>query len=666
MIKEQLLNLLKSNKFDEKYLFEYSTHKDIFIKEIEIPDKIYFDNNVIIIFKCIKNNNYITNTLIKNYFKYINNKYLKFNIYGVEFISSINYSILKLSIKNNKRSYKIISNKNIKLETFNIKPVINMKLEIKKIHDYIYENTKILNEDKSLFIAIILIGLKNNLLVNIINDVISQDDVYTLLETILSTFNLNVDIFKYLQYDKNKEHLYNIIHMVNEVYIKSPSIDLLNEFYSEFIKYGNNDSKSLGIVLTPPHIVSIMVKMLNINKKDIVLDLCTGTGSFLIESIKYNPKQIIGCEFQLKLFNLLKCNMIIRDINNYDIFNNDCFNLNFKATKSIINPPYATNSNEWEFIEKQLDSIENGGECCAIIPNSVLNDSTNNVIYKTKILEKAHIISIIFCRNTLFYPVANIATSIIHLRKEVKLNNKTKLIDYRDDGFISKRTCGFIKDDTFDKKLNLLYNKLNNKITNNEVILTPTINWYQLSINTITTINKFELRSSLEQITYFENLLNLELLNLSNQDISQMTIVDVNTYFEILTKPNIEYIKNNKVFSITAKNNNNGIKKITDSNNNTFIGNKLTVITTGDGGAGMCYYQSKDFNITSAVKVLQPRDNIKLNKYIGIFIATQLSKNKFIYNRGNTWKVDLIKSAKFVLPIINNEIDYECITNLFI
>jgi hypothetical protein len=41
------------------------------------------------------------------------------------------------------------------------------------------------------------------------------------------------------------------------------------------VTYSNTDSKSLGIVLTPPHIVELMVKLLDINDNDIVLDLCT-------------------------------------------------------------------------------------------------------------------------------------------------------------------------------------------------------------------------------------------------------------------------------------------------------------------------------------------------------------------------------------------------------
>ena len=56
--------------------------------------------------------------------------------------------------------------------------------------------------------------------------------------------------------------------MISKIYKKNPSIDLLNEFYNEFVKYNNTDGKKLGIVLTPSHIVSLMTDILKINKNE--------------------------------------------------------------------------------------------------------------------------------------------------------------------------------------------------------------------------------------------------------------------------------------------------------------------------------------------------------------------------------------------------------------
>jgi hypothetical protein len=60
-------------------------------------------------------------------------------------------------------------------------------------------------------------------------------------------------------------------------------------------------------------------------------------------------------------------------------------NHNFKATKSIINPPYGMKDKKnWDSVLKQLDSLEENGECCAIIPIGKLSNNTTNNKYKEK------------------------------------------------------------------------------------------------------------------------------------------------------------------------------------------------------------------------------------------------------------------------------------------
>lgn len=536
-----------------------------------------------------------------------------------------------------------------------------MNSEIKGIHDYIYKYTKISNEDKSLFIAIILIGFKNKILTTNIDSVIDKDNIYSLLESILNKYEININVFKPLSNDADKEHLYNLTMMIKSIYNKQPSIDLLNEFYSRFIKYGNTDSKSLGIVLTPPHIVAIMTKLMNINNNDVVLDLCTGTGSFLIEAHKYNPKMIIGCEYQLKLFNLLKCNMIIRNISNYQIFNNDCFKQDFKATKSIINPPYSTIINEWEFIIKQLDSIEDGGECCAIVPNSIVNNTSINTKFKQRILQQATIQNIILCRNSLFYPVANVSCVIIHLKKEKhEDNHMTNIINYRNDGFVSKRTKGWVSIDSSNTEpLFDIYRESARKIN-----LTHDMNWYILELADNDTIHVNELRS-LKLLNDFHNNILAEHEVKKTISISGFQTVSIRDYFEILSKPKILYTSNKYVYTIAAKNNNNGIKKISRSNPNTFTGNKIIAVIGGDGGAGLCYYQSNDFNISSSTKVLSPLSTIILDELVGLYICHQLSKNKALYNRGNSWTNAKLLDTTFKLPFSNDSIDYDKIRSFF-
>ncbi|MDZ7867930.1 MAG: hypothetical protein U5L02_01795 [Rheinheimera sp.] len=90
-----------------------------------------------------------------------------------------------------------------------------MNKEIHKINNYIRNNTKISNEDKSLFIAFILIGLKNNILLNNINE---KDDIYPLLKIILNKYHIDDSMFSFLENNLDKTHLFNIFNMINNIY----------------------------------------------------------------------------------------------------------------------------------------------------------------------------------------------------------------------------------------------------------------------------------------------------------------------------------------------------------------------------------------------------------------------------------------------------------------
>jgi hypothetical protein len=90
----------------------------------------------------------------------------------------------------------------------------------------------------------------------------------------------------------------------------------------------------------------------------------------------------------------------------------------------------------------------------------------------------------------------------------------------------------------------------------------------------------------------------------------------------------------------------------------TFTGNKIVLVMSGDGGAGLAYYQERDFIISSATCVISPI-NIDLNRYTGIYCANELSKYKSVYSHGYTWTLDKIKNDIITLPVNDdNTINY--------
>ena len=57
-------------------------------------------------------------------------------------------------------------------------------------------------------------------------------------------------------------------------------IDVIGQFYGEFLRYTGGDKKGLGIVLTPRHLTELFVKMARVGVKDTVIDSCWGQAVF--------------------------------------------------------------------------------------------------------------------------------------------------------------------------------------------------------------------------------------------------------------------------------------------------------------------------------------------------------------------------------------------------
>ncbi len=807
----KLRKILYENNFNKEFLFDSPSSNKI-LKELfknssknnsgnqGIPDCLYFNNNTLIIMECKSNNLQKAEKDYIHYYNFI--KETDYKIYGICFVNENTFSIFE---KENK------INKLINLETFDIQlkilnnNIIIMEKTIHKIHNYIRDYTKISNEDKPFFICGILIFLKNENNRKILYKIIENEYIYDYIYNSLRNYQLDYSVFEFLRNDESNKHILFISKIINELYLENLNFDLLNLFYNEFVKYNNTDSKSLGIVPTPDHISKIMNLILDIKETDIVLDLCAGTGTLILESGNYT-KNIIACEYQNKLFQLLKANFILRDLNVNCLYHGNCFNFEFKVNKSIINPPYGMKGNETEldFILKQLNSLEENGLCCAIIPIGKINCSISKKMLE--ILKISKIKKIIECNPKLFYPSANVQCCIILFEKNKHGHLKDDLvniINYIDDEIIHEKHSGKVKSINFQNKfdwikeeivnstnlqtINLTGNFLNknimidinlneimknlklkkleeeykkqiNKINNEEFLIKNNpekiksynicdlfeilmdnllikkcndgkiplissslknngivkyINNESYFINCITltkngnpgycffhdyefraTSDIFILKSkfsinkkiglffgnliqnSLKNKYNWQNKLNkqklfLEKINVPMTENNEIDFDYINNFneikfkefkicdlFEILKKPKEKFENKQKVPLICAKNSNNGIKEYIDSNENTFNGNKIVLITGGNGGAGLAFYQKNPFNITSLTYVLSPKFN--MSSKFGKFCAGILSLYKNKYSYSNSWSLTKIHNDTIKLPLTkNNEIDFD-------
>lgn len=258
---------------------------------------------------------------------------------------------------------------------------------------------------------------------------------------------------------------------INGFMITHKYVDTVSQFYVEFLRYANND-KGLGIVLTPPHITDLFAELADVDKNSVVLDNCCGTGGFLISAMKrmlidangdkiiesdIKGKKLIGIEFQDDIYTLLVSNMIIHRDGRTNIFWGDCFDkinevkAKFKPTVGLLNPPYKTKASdieEFEFILNNLDALESGGTCIAIIPISCVIEKTVTAInLKKRVLEKHTLEAVLSMPEELFHnsKVNTVTCAVILTAKKPHPKGKKTWFAYcRDDGFVKMKNKGRI------------------------------------------------------------------------------------------------------------------------------------------------------------------------------------------------------------------------------
>ena len=613
------------------------------------PDRIYYNEkeNILIIMECKRINLNEASSEYLHYLNCVNKKLTQLNkklvIYGIAFVDKNKYKIFHHETE--------MKNAKISLETFNLKIKESSKAmlerEIHKIHNYIRDFTKISNEEKPFVIACCLLFLKNRNNGKIFETLENDIDLYNFIKMSLESHQIETSVFDFLKTERG-DFLRKIIEMLNDgIFKMCYSTDLLNLFYSEFVKYQNTDGKSLGIVLTPDHIVKLMVEMIDINERDVILDISTGTGSFLLEASKYNPKGLIGIEYQPKLFQLLKINFILRDLDYTQLKQSNCFDETLLATKSIINPPYGMkDKTEMDFIIKQLVSISEGGLAISIIPINALNNKEK----RNEILKTSRVKWVVACNPQLFYPTG--ASGFILLLEKCKDGHNfqkdlVKFSDYTDDGIENKRNVGKVKTDRFDELSTSAFENPITKLIDNET------EWWFYKKTTELNYSDLERSVDLIELEIEYNKQKEEILNKTYDQIETKHLTfktfKITDLFTILKKPNENYTKTQQVNLIGALKYNNGLKGFIQSNQFTFTGNKIVLVTGGDGGAGMAYYQQDDFNITSTTIVLSPKFN--LTKRDGIIYASILSQFKSKYSFNHQWSQKRIQQDSIELPI---------------
>lgn len=357
-----------------------------------------------------------------------------------------------------------------------------------EMHDCLRE-IKVVESHKPIFIAGILIALSDEDFCKMYSSLPSfktvMSSIQNAIENVLKNSGIRSEraayikqVFKTLQ-DNTKFSSVPLIQRQSitwyieqlELKIKpmmdyaDATVDALGVFYHEFIKYSGGDGSGLGIVLTPQHLTEFMCDLAGVNKNSRVVDICCGSGSFLVTAMSKmfkdaNPQetehirkeQLFGVEFDDGLYTLAIANMIIRQDGKSNIFKGDCFNHEIaKEIKDkninigLINPPYSqTDKCELEFVEQLLEILTVSGTGVVVVPMSCAIGTKFKV--ERERLFKNHTLKAVFSMpDDIFYPTGtNPCVMVWEAHKPHNSQQETFFGYYKNDGFVKRKKLGRI------------------------------------------------------------------------------------------------------------------------------------------------------------------------------------------------------------------------------
>jgi type I restriction enzyme M protein len=245
--------------------------------------------------------------------------------------------------------------------------------------------------------------------------------------------------------------------------------DVVGQFYGEFLKYTAGDKKALGIVLTPRHVAELFSLIANVSPESKVLDICAGTGGFLISAMQHMLKKavtdeertdikknrLIGIENSPKMFALAASNMILRGDGKANLHQASCFDdaiitavKKMKPNVGMLNPPYAQSKSDAElhelyFVKQMLDCLESGSIGIAIVPMSCAI-SPNSV--RGELMKRHTLDAVMSMPQELFYPVGTVTCIMVWIagKPHAKTDRKTWFGYWRNDGFVKTKHKGRI------------------------------------------------------------------------------------------------------------------------------------------------------------------------------------------------------------------------------
>lgn len=251
--------------------------------------------------------------------------------------------------------------------------------------------------------------------------------------------------------------------------------DIIGKFYEEFLKYAGVSNVKKGIVLTPRHVTTLFTKLVPLKDDDRIVDLCSGTGAFLIAGMNaliaqinksermdkdeaianVKTAQLLGFELNPTMYICAVSNMLFRgdgksSIHNYDSIRDERAQEEldrFKPTIGFINPPYSGKENstdptpkEITFLMKLLDNCSRYGVIIAPLSTYFKEEGV-----RERILTRHTLKCVINMPGELFQPNASTHTAVAVFETNRAFdydNDEVTFYDLKDDGFVLSKNKG--------------------------------------------------------------------------------------------------------------------------------------------------------------------------------------------------------------------------------
>lgn len=361
----------------------------------------------------------------------------------------------------------------------------------------------------------------------------------------------------------------NIIPLFNSNFSTNSNYDIMGKFYEEFLRYAGVSNVKKGIVLTPRHITTLFTKLIPMKSDDVILDLCCGTGAFLIAGMNkiisliqnsdrpdkveainnVKEKQLIGFESNPTMYICAISNMLFRGDGKSHIYNYDSIRNNkvddiikkAKPTIGFINPPYSGKENkenptpkEITFLKKMLDSCSRYG--IIIAPFSVYFKDES---IRENILKKHTLKSVINMPKDLFQPNAGTYTAIAVFETNLPhdYDKEVAFYDLIDDGFVLTKNKGrtdlFRKWDVIENELleALSTTKYDDGVKSLKTLIKPKSEWniYAYSKTDYSNLKQNDFEKTIQDYLIFNMKKDLDILS---EDISEFDMLDlINSYY---------------------------------------------------------------------------------------------------------------------------------------